>query len=217
MEWLEQVKFDRQGLVPVIVQDARTGAVLTLAYANREALVKTWETKQAWFFSRSRQRLWHKGEASGNYQQVEEIRLDCDGDAVLYRVVPAGPACHEGYYSCFFRAVGPYGKLEPAGEQEGQHPAAGPEILEEVYRVIRQRQRDLPPESYVARLSQQGLDRVLQKVGEEATEVILAAKNRDEAAVRMEMADLWFHCLLALGYLDIPPAVVYQELAERRK
>jgi phosphoribosyl-ATP pyrophosphohydrolase/phosphoribosyl-AMP cyclohydrolase len=217
MEWLDEVNFDQQGLVPVLVQDAGTGDVLTLAYANREALEQTGREKRAWFFSRSRRELWLKGETSGNEQQVEEIRLDCDGDAVLYRVIPAGPACHTGFYSCFFRGVGPGGALEQVLDRTETLPPPGPEILDQVYQVIRQRQQELPENSYVARLTRQGLDRVLQKIGEEATEVVLAAKNRDQAATIYEMADLWFHCLLALSHLGIPPRAVFAELNQRRK
>ncbi|MGB3960066.1 MAG: bifunctional phosphoribosyl-AMP cyclohydrolase/phosphoribosyl-ATP diphosphatase HisIE [bacterium] len=217
MEWLEKIKFDDRGLVPVIVQDTATGRVLTLAYANQEALVRTWQEKRAWFFSRSRQKLWRKGETSGNEQRVEEIYLDCDGDAVLYRVNPTGPACHTGSPSCFYRKVSWEGGLAQEGDQEGTPPPVGPEILAEVYRVIRQRQEELPENSYVARLTRQGLDRVLQKIGEEAVEVVLAAKNKNHADTIYEMADLWFHCLLALGYLELPPELVFAELGNRRK
>ena len=217
MEWLEKIKFDDRGLVPVVVQDAASGRVLTLAYANREALERTWREKRAWFFSRSRRQLWRKGETSGNEQQVEEIYVDCDGDAVLYRVTPAGPACHTGSSSCFYRRIKAEGDLVQEGEQAETPTPAGPEILEELYRVIRQRQQDLPENSYVARLTRRGLDRVLQKIGEEATEVILAAKNKNQADTIYELADLWFHCLVALGYLEMPPQLVFAELAQRRK
>ncbi|HHW92405.1 MAG TPA: bifunctional phosphoribosyl-AMP cyclohydrolase/phosphoribosyl-ATP diphosphatase HisIE [Firmicutes bacterium] len=217
MEWLDRIKYDDRGLVPVIVQDTGSGRVLTLAYANREALVRTWREKRAWFYSRSRQKLWRKGETSGNGQQVNEICIDCDGDAVLYRVTPAGPACHTGFSSCFYRRVDPEGSLVQESDQPETLPPPGPEILAEVYQVIRQRQQDLPDNSYVTRLTRQGLDRILQKIGEEATEVVLAAKNQKQADTIYEMADLWFHCLLALGYLEMPPELVYAELQKRRK
>src|SRR5262245_49488278 len=160
-EILDKAKFGADGLIPAIVQDARTREVLTVAYMNREALTLTLEKRETHFWSRSRQQLWHKGETSGNFQRVTNVRLDCDDDAVLVQVEPAGPACHTGAYSCF--------GVEP--ELEG--------VLQELYSVIEQRKEKRPDGSYTTYLFNSGLDKILKKVGEEATETIVAAKNSD--------------------------------------
>ncbi|MCS6868720.1 bifunctional phosphoribosyl-AMP cyclohydrolase/phosphoribosyl-ATP diphosphatase HisIE [Thermus sp.] len=187
---LSGVRFDPEGLVPVVVQDARTGEVLTLAYANREALEETLRTGQSTFYSRSRGRLWRKGETSGNTQEVVEVLLDCDGDAVVYRVVPRGPACHTGERTCFHHPLLP------------GRPNLGL-VLGRVYATIQERLRTLPEGSYVAKLHQGGLDRILKKIGEEAGEVIIAAKNGNPEEVRWEVADLLFHLLLVLAELGL--------------
>ncbi|AEV16699.1 Phosphoribosyl-ATP pyrophosphatase [Thermus sp. CCB_US3_UF1] len=194
---LSGVRFDPEGLVPVVVQDARTGEVLTLAYANREALEETLRTGQSTFYSRSRGRLWRKGETSGNTQEVVEVLLDCDGDAVVYRVVPRGPACHTGERTCFHHPLLP------------GRPNLGL-VLGQVYATIQERLRTLPEGSYVAKLHQGGLDRILKKIGEEAGEVIIAAKNGNPEEVRWEVADLLFHLLLVLAELGLSP----EDLAE---
>ncbi|MEN2983183.1 MAG: bifunctional phosphoribosyl-AMP cyclohydrolase/phosphoribosyl-ATP diphosphatase HisIE [Thermus sp.] len=194
---LSGVRFDPGGLVPVVVQDARTGEVLTLAYANREALEETLRTGQSTFYSRSRGRLWRKGETSGNTQEVVEVLLDCDGDAVVYRVIPQGPACHTGERTCFHHPLLP------------GRPNLG-FVLGQVYATIQERLRTLPEGSYVAKLHQGGLDRILKKIGEEAGEVIIAAKNGNPEEVRWEVADLLFHLLLVLAELGLSP----EDLAE---
>lgn len=183
---LSQVRFDEGGLVPVVVQDARTGEVLTLAYANREALEETLRTRRSTFYSRSRKALWRKGETSGHVQEVVEVLLDCDGDAVVYRVLPQGPACHTGERSCFHRPLLP-----------GKPPLGF--VLAQVYATIEERLQTLPEGSYVARLHREGLDRILKKIGEEAGEVIIAAKNHSPEELRHEAADLLFHLLLVLA------------------
>ncbi len=187
---LEAVRFDERGLVPVVVQDAESGEVLTLAYANREALEETLRTRRSTFYSRSRQALWRKGETSGHWQEVVEVLLDCDGDAVVYRVRPQGPACHTGARSCFHRPL-----------------LAGPKdlgfVLAQVYATIGERLRTLPEGSYVARLHREGLDRLLKKIGEEGAEVILAAKNGRPEELRHEAADLLFHLLFTLAELGV--------------
>ncbi|RDI95708.1 bifunctional phosphoribosyl-AMP cyclohydrolase/phosphoribosyl-ATP diphosphatase HisIE [Meiothermus sp. QL-1] len=203
---LEEVRFDERGLVPVVVQDARTGQVLTLAYANREALEATLRTRRSTFYSRSRGALWVKGETSGHTQEVLEVRLDCDQDAVLYRVVPAGPACHTGRESCFHHSLGP---AQP-------HPPLG-EVLERVYQTILARFAALPEDSYVARLHKAGLDRALKKIGEEAGEVIIAAKNPDREALAAEAADLVFHLLLVLAERGVAPADLARVLWQRHQ
>lgn len=201
---LSQVKFDEQGLVPVVVQDAQTGEVLTLAYANREALEETLRTRRSTFYSRSRKTLWRKGETSGNIQEVVEVLLDCDGDAVVYRVLPQGPACHTGERSCFHRPLLP-------GE-----PSLG-FVLSQVYATIQERLQTLPEGSYVAKLHQAGLDRILKKIGEEAGEVIIAAKNQNPEEVRWEATDLLFHLLLVLAELGLGPEDLAKTLWERHR
>ncbi len=202
---LDAVRFDENGLVPVVVQDARTGEVLTLAYANREALEETLKTKRSTFFSRSRGRLWRKGETSGHDQEVLEVALDCDRDAVLYKVIPHGPACHTGARTCF------------------HHPVTGPaplrlgEVLEKVYSTILERIHTLPEGSYVARLHQEGLDRILKKVAEEAGEVLLAAKNRNKEELLWESADLLFHLLLTLAEAGLSPSDLAETLKARHR
>ncbi|TBH20698.1 bifunctional phosphoribosyl-AMP cyclohydrolase/phosphoribosyl-ATP diphosphatase HisIE [Thermus thermamylovorans] len=201
---LGAVRFDERGLVPVVVQDARTGEVLTLAYANREALEETLRTRRSTFFSRSRQALWRKGETSGHTQEVVEVLLDCDGDAVVYRVIPKGPACHTGERSCFHHPLLP-------GE-----PDLG-FVLGQVYATIQERLKTLPEGSYVARLHRAGLDRILKKIGEEAGEVILAAKNGNPEEVRHEVSDLLFHLLLVLAELGLGPEDLAQTLWARHR
>ncbi|WP_243090152.1 bifunctional phosphoribosyl-AMP cyclohydrolase/phosphoribosyl-ATP diphosphatase HisIE [Thermus neutrinimicus] len=201
---LSQVKFDPEGLVPVVVQDAQTGEVLTLAYANREALEETLRTRRSTFFSRSRKALWRKGETSGNIQEVVEVLLDCDGDAVVYRVLPHGPACHTGERSCFHRPL-------LSGE-----PSLGL-VLSQVYATIQERLRTLPEGSYVARLHQAGLDRILKKIGEEAGELIIAAKNQNPEEVRWEAADLLFHLLLVLAETGVSLEDLARTLWERHR
>lgn len=201
---LDAVRFDERGLVPVVVQDARTGEVLTLAYANREALEETLRTRQSTFYSRSRQALWRKGETSGHTQEVVEVLLDCDGDAVVYRVIPKGPACHTGERSCFHRPLLP-------GE-----PDLG-FVLGQVYATIQERLKTLPEGSYVARLHREGLDRILKKIGEEAGEVIIAAKNGSQEEVRWEAADLLFHLLLVLAELGLEPEDLARTLWARHR
>ena len=201
---LTAVRFDESGLVPVVVQDARTGEVLTLAYANREALEETLRTGQSVFYSRSRKSLWRKGETSGNVQEVVEVLLDCDGDAVVYRVLPKGPACHTGERTCFHRPL-----------LEGRKDLGF--VVGQVYATIGERLKTLPEHSYVARLHRAGLDRILKKIGEEAGEVILAAKNGDPKEVRHEAADLLFHLLLVLAELGLSPEDLAETLWARHR
>ncbi len=202
---LDAVRFDASGLVPVVVQDARTGQVLSLAYANLEALQTTLQTRQSTFWSRSRNELWVKGSTSGNTQEVVEVALDCDQDAVLYKVVPHGPACHTGAESCF------------------HHPLTAPttpplgEVLARVYSTIQHRIETLPEDSYVARMHQAGLDRVLKKIGEEAGEVIIAAKNASREELEWEASDLLFHLLFTLAEHGITPDDLAQTLWSRHK
>jgi phosphoribosyl-ATP pyrophosphohydrolase/phosphoribosyl-AMP cyclohydrolase len=191
--------FDDKGLLPVVVQDIASGDILMVAYANAAALQRTAETGFAWFWSRSRGRLWQKGETSGNRLAVREARADCDRDALLLVVEPEGAACHTGARTCF-------GDATPT--------AAG--ILEELRRVIADRQNAAPEDSYTARLLAKGLDHTLKKIGEEATEVILAAKGESETRLAEEAADLLYHLLVALAQRGIAPADVLGVLHRRR-
>ena len=197
---IDRVKFDERGLVPAIVQDARTREVLTLAYMNRQSLARTIETGQTWFWARSRNRLWHKGETSGNTQDVVSLAHDCDNDAIVVLVKPAGPACHTGARSCF--------SLEDTG-LDG--------TLSQLYDVIQERERQRPEGSYTTYLFEQGLDKILKKVGEESAETIIAAKNDDAKPLVAETADLLYHLLVMLVARDIKLDDVREELAQRRK
>jgi phosphoribosyl-ATP pyrophosphohydrolase/phosphoribosyl-AMP cyclohydrolase len=206
---LAGLKFDDRGLLPVIVTDARTGDVLTLAWANRDALERTAQTREAHFFSRSRERLWRKGEESGNVQHVVEMVADCDGDAVLYRVDPSGPACHTGERSCFHTTL-----LEREREC-----IAGDFLRAVAYlqRVLRERKTSAPAGSYVATLYAGGVDRIGKKIGEEATEVVIAAKNAGDDPVVWEAADLLFHLFVLLQARNISIDRVGAHLLERAR
>ncbi|MGI6092557.1 MAG: bifunctional phosphoribosyl-AMP cyclohydrolase/phosphoribosyl-ATP diphosphatase HisIE [Veillonellaceae bacterium] len=215
---IEQIKFDKQGLVPAIIQDARTNTVLMLAYMNQEALKKTVETKVTWFYSRSRARLWQKGETSGHVQKVQEIYYDCDADAILVKVDQTGAACHEGTFSCFSRKIAETDisadKIVDVSKVYGQSAAA---ILHELYDVIADRKQNPKEGSYTTYLFTKGQDKILKKVGEESAETIIASKNNNKAEILYEMADLWYHCLVLLSYHNITPSELLTELQERRK
>jgi phosphoribosyl-ATP pyrophosphohydrolase/phosphoribosyl-AMP cyclohydrolase len=198
----DEIRFDERGLIPAIVQDASTREVLTLAYMNRESLARTLETNQTWFWSRSRNELWHKGETSGNTQEVIQVALDCDSDAIIVLVKPAGPACHTGAVSCFDTDKGPR--------------ALGP-LLDQLYELIQSRERERPSGSYTTYLFAEGLDKILKKVGEESAETIIAAKNDDDARLTAEASDLLYHLLVLLVARGVTLADVAQELASRRK
>lgn len=194
----------RLELIPAIVQDAGTGRVLMLGYMNREAFERTLAEGEVWFWSRSRRRLWRKGETSGNVLRIRAVRTDCDGDAILVQADPAGPTCHTGAPSCFFTTL-----------HEGDAPVPG--AAEELFEVIRGRLAERPEGSYVATLAAGGVDRIAKKVGEEATEVVIAAMNRDPAELTREMADLWFHTYVLLAQAGLKPEDVWAELARRRR
>ena len=208
---LERIKFDQQGLVPAIVQDATNGTVLMLAYMNRESLAKTLETGTTWFYSRSRQELWNKGATSGHVQMVKELLYDCDGDTLLVKVEQKGAACHEGTYSCFSRR---FGEAEPT---QTECPAlAAAEVLTELFAVLEDRRQNPQQGSYTSSLFAKGEDRILKKIGEEAAETIIAAKNHSQGEVIYEMADLWYHCLVLLAAHKIDFAALIEELGKRR-
>jgi phosphoribosyl-ATP pyrophosphohydrolase/phosphoribosyl-AMP cyclohydrolase len=206
MSWLEQIRFDDRGLVPVVAQDARTGEVLMLAWANADALRLTRETGRAHYWSRSRGELWMKGETSGNAQEVDEVRVDCDADAVLYRVRQTGPACHTGERSCFFRAVD--------GNELREGDDARP-VLARIEEIVAARDAERPEGSYTTYLFEQGIDKILKKVGEEATETIIAAKNGDIGELRSESADLLYHLLVLWRAKGLPLDDLWSELDRR--
>ena len=203
---IEEIDFDKLGLLPAIVQDARTRRVLTLAYMNAESLQRTLETGETWFWSRSRQQLWHKGETSGHTQRVEKISLDCDTDALLVSVIPQGPACHTGAESCFFNAV---------FDENAQPEAQLGDTLTRLYELISSRQRERPEGSYTTYLFDQGIDKILKKVGEEATETIVAAKNDDREAFTNEASDLLYHLLVLLVERGVTLQEISDELVKR--
>jgi phosphoribosyl-AMP cyclohydrolase / phosphoribosyl-ATP pyrophosphohydrolase len=206
MSWIDQLTLDDRGLVPVVTQDARTGEVLMLAWANAEALRRTLATGRATYWSRSRGELWTKGETSGNELALEEVRVDCDGDAVLYRVVPAGPACHTGERSCFFRAV----------EGDEMQAAEDPRhVLDRIAETIAARDSGRPEGSYTTYLFAEGLDKVLKKVGEEAAETIIAAKNDGTEQLRAESADLIYHLMVLWRAKGLPLHELWSELDHR--
>ncbi|MGF1472646.1 MAG: bifunctional phosphoribosyl-AMP cyclohydrolase/phosphoribosyl-ATP diphosphatase HisIE [Rubrobacteraceae bacterium] len=190
----ENIRFDENGLVPVIAQNLRTGEVLTLAYANREAVEKTLAEGEAYYYSRSRRELWRKGETSGNTQRVVEVRLDCDADALLYKVEPRGPACHTGERTCFFTTVAGEGVGVVVGEHRDDEDFG--ETVSRLAETISHRHREMPEDSYTAGLIRRGPERVAQKVGEEAVEVVIAALRQDRVAE--EAADLVYHLLVLL-------------------
>jgi phosphoribosyl-ATP pyrophosphohydrolase/phosphoribosyl-AMP cyclohydrolase len=204
---LEEIQFDQRGLVPVIAQDATTNAVLTLAYANREAVEKTLMSGEAHYYSRSRAELWRKGATSGNTQRVVEVSLDCDGDALLYRVEPRGPACHTGEETCFFTTVEGEGIEGDGGEYD-----LGA-MLNKLAATISQRHREMPEGSYTARLLGEGTERVAQKVGEEAVEVVVAALAGERLAE--EAADLVYHLLVLLEEQGVGADQVARVLHDR--
>lgn len=224
---LSALRFGPDGLLPVVVQDASTGEVLMLAFADREALGRTLAEGRAWYFSRSRGRLWLKGETSGNTQEVVEVRCDCDGDAVLYRVRPRGPACHTGRRSCFHRSLSPDGGGEAdhgRPDRRAGEPAPGavaaaraaPGILTELTELLSRRRRELPAGSYTAGLFSAGRAHIAQKVGEEAVEVVVAAVRGARGELVSEAADLIFHLLVLLVDAGIDPGEVLGELGRRR-
>lgn len=208
---IERIKFDTNGLVPAVVQDSLSGAVLMLAYMNRQSLTKTLETGTTWFYSRSRQELWNKGETSGHVQKVKEMFYDCDGDTLLVKVEQTGVACHEGTYSCFSRRFG-----EPESTQTERPKIPTAEVLNELFAVLEDRRKNPQDGSYTSNLFAKGEDRILKKIGEEAAETIIAGKNHNKGEVIYEMADLWYHCLVLLVAQNIDFATLIDELAKRR-
>jgi len=199
---INDLSFDENGLLPAIVQDADTGKVLTLAYMNEASLKKTLETNETWFFSRSRQELWNKGETSGNKQQVVKMTADCDTDSLLVLVRPLGPACHTGEESCFHQPV---------------HINEVPkyDIVKNVVDKIHDRHENPQEGAYTTYLFEQGVDKILKKVGEESSEVIIAAKNNDKEELTAEISDLTYHTLVLMEEIGVSLADIKQELVNR--
>ena len=199
---ISELKFDANGLIPAVVADAKTGQVLTLAYMNAESLRISMERGLTCFYSRSRQCLWLKGETSGNYQHIVSIKADCDHDALLVLVEKDGPACHTGAESCFHNPLW----------QSGERHAFSVESLMD---LLKQRKEELPEGSYTTYLFQKGLDKILKKVGEESTEVIIAAKDNDKAETVYEIADLAYHVMVLMIQQGITLEDIHNELASR--
>ena len=207
------IQFNDRGLIPAIVQDAESGRVLMHAYMNGEALRLTLEGPDVWFYSRSRQELWHKGETSGNFLKVVEVQHDCDSDAVMVSVNPVGPACHTGAESCFDSGVLGSDSLV----SEGTTTKSGPGVLAELLEVIVKRAEEKPEGSYTAELLAEGTGRVAQKVVEEAGEVAIASVSRPADETASEMADLLYHSMVLLTSAGVPAEMVWEELAKRRR
>ena len=204
------MKLNERGLMPAIAQDIDTGQVLMMGYMSPGALKRTLEGGQVWYYSRSREDLWHKGEVSGNYLNLKEAWVDCDSDTILMKVTPDGPTCHTGESSCFFTPLD--------GMPEGFHSEeASADILEELFSTIQERKRDLPEGSYTAELLRRGVGRVAQKVIEEAGETALAAAQGDTGSLPAEAADLLYHTLVLLAASGVTPNQVWEELRSRRR
>lgn len=222
---IDALQYSADGLIPAVIQDERTGQVVMVGYMNRESLRRTIESGYTWFYSRSRQQYWKKGETSGHVQRVREVLTDCDQDALLIRVDQEGPgACHEGYFSCFHYRVG--GSEQGNGgesvtEERSFDPQAvygqkSQDVLAEVYAVIAERKANPKEGSYTTYLFNEGINKILKKVGEESTEVIIAAKDPEDEPLIYEAADLLYHLMVLLAERGIDPEQVLTELARRR-
>ncbi len=210
-ELLDAVTFDAAGLVPVVAQEARTGMIRMVAWANREALELTAATKAAYFWSRSRQALWRKGESSGHTLAVREMRIDCDGDVVLYLIDPVGPSCHTGATSCFYRRADEGGAIV----SDNGPPDPPALVLARVADVIAERRRTRPEKSYVVSLLDAGLPKISGKIAEESRELIEALSENDAAHTAHEAADLIFHALVGLEAAGVPIDSVFAQLRKR--
>ena len=205
-ELLSKLKFDKDGLIPAIAQDINTGAVVMLAFMNEEAVRRTYETRNATYFSRSRNQLWVKGEMSGNTQKVVEILFDCDADAILLKLEQTGAACHTGNYSCFYNTV----------FNEHNTSLQGAAAITQDYNTIMDRVKNPLPGSYTNYLFEKGIDKMCKKVGEEASEVIIAAKNDSPEELTSEAADLIYHLLVVMAKIGVTPERLYAAIEQRR-
>jgi phosphoribosyl-ATP pyrophosphohydrolase/phosphoribosyl-AMP cyclohydrolase len=245
---IEKIKFDEKGLIPVATQDSRSGEVLILAFMNREALLKTLETGKVHYWSRSRNKLWLKGETSGNFQYVKSIYINCEDNSLLIKVEQVGNACHTGHYSCYFREVkdGDFVEIESRGfgtedTEKNNDASSEPEcmggktayekvtvnanngeiesgygILKELYEVISDRKKNPKEGSYTNYLFDKGIDKICKKIGEEAAEVIIAAKNNAPGEIIYEIADLYYHLFVLMVHSGVKPEDIYNELKKRR-
>jgi len=215
-ELINSFQFNSDGLMPAIIQEIGTDQVLMLAYMNKESLQKSLETGETWFFSRSRQELWHKGATSGHVQKIKQVFYDCDRDALLIQVEQSGVACHEGEFSCFHHLISADSHQETLLGQQGmeQYPVMQ---LHKLQQVIAARKKDRPEGSYTSYLFNSGQDKILKKIGEEAAEVVIASKNHNREEVTYEIADLWYHCLVLMAYHGISLQDISQELKGREK
>lgn len=200
---INELKFDKNGLIPAIVVDNTSGMVLTLAYMNRESLEISIEKRLTCFWSRSREELWLKGETSGNYQHIVSITADCDGDALVVRVNKDGPACHLGTDSCFTNELFNIDESSDLFSTDG------------LYELLLNRKKTLPEGSYTSYLFEKGIDKILKKIGEESTEVIIAGKAGDKRETVYEVADLMYHVMVMMVEMGITPAEIEAELASR--
>jgi len=203
------IRLDEKGLVPAIAQNANTGEVLTLGYVSAESLKRTFDSGQVWFYSRSRSELWHKGEVSGNYMHVQSISVDCDNDTLLLKVDPDGPACHTGNTTCFSTHIDEIPNFQRSDKGEG--------VLEELFAIIQDRKTTDPDDSYTALLMKAGVDRISQKVIEEAGEAAIEGVKGDKTRFAEETADLIYHILVLLAAMGGKPEDVWKQLRLRRK
>jgi phosphoribosyl-ATP pyrophosphohydrolase/phosphoribosyl-AMP cyclohydrolase len=204
-----RLTFNEQGLLPAVIQDWLDGTVLMLGYMNQEALSRTLSTKSVHFWSRSRQKLWEKGESSGHKLLVKDLFVDCDRDTILVKAQPTGPTCHTGERACFFSKLDD----EPLRDDKSSEAHGG--ILDSVLRIIAARKASPQPGSYTTKLFEAGHDKILKKVAEEAGEVLIASKGGKREEIVYEVADLLFHTLMVLGYHDVSLHEVYEELGTR--
>jgi len=208
---VQDIKFNADGLIPAVLQDVKTKKVLMVAYMNDESLKMTIETKKATFFSRSRQKLWVKGETSGHFMMVEDILVDCDEDTLVVLVTPMGSACHTGNETCFFRKFDGDEIVDYKEES-----STSDNVLEDVYNVIDDRKKNPKEGSYTNYLFDKGIDKILKKVGEESAETIIAAKNNSKDETVYETADLFYHVMVMLCHQGLTLSDIYEELAKRR-
>ena len=207
-----ELKLDKQGLIPAIAQDINTGQVLMLGYMNPGSLKRTVEGIQVWFYSRSREDLWHKGEVTGNYLNLKEAWIDCDGDTLLLKVEPDGSTCHTGNTSCFFK------RLEGVpGPEEYLRTDPGSGVLDEIFAVVQDRKQKMPEGSYTAELLKEGVGRIAQKVTEEAGEAAISAAQGKTKDLPLEVADLLYHILVLMAASNVKPQQVWDVLRERRQ
>ena len=205
---MAEIQLDEKGLVPAVAQNATTGEVIMLGYMNPGSIKRTLEGGEVWFYSRSRSDLWHKGEVSGNYMRIKSASMDCDGDTILLQVEPDGPICHTGNATCFFT---PFDELPDFVKEE-----KGPGVMEDLFSVIQDRKREMPEGSYTAQLLKEGVDRISQKVIEEAGEAAIAGVKGDKEHLVRELGDLFYHALVLLSASGARPEDVWQELRQRQ-